>query len=87
MIEQSAVVVRVEPEHLIVDCDTRRACERCARGEGCGGGLLQAILGEGGKVTIAGVKVKQTGKKDELMSPWPFDTEGESDGGGGFFSF
>ena len=46
-----------------------------------------ATLGEGSKVTIAGVKVKQTGKKDELMSPWPFDTEGASDGGGGFFSF
>lgn len=46
MIVQSAQVVSVEPEHIWVDCDTRRACERCARGEGCGGGLLAALLGE-----------------------------------------
>ena len=46
MIEQSAVVVEIDDSHVVVDCDTRRACERCARGEGCGGGILQALLGE-----------------------------------------
>ena len=44
-----------------------------------------ATLGEDGKVTIAGTRVKHTGTKNELVNPWPFDTEGASGGGGYFF--
>lgn len=29
-----------------VECQSRSACERCARGQGCGGGVLGALLGD-----------------------------------------
>jgi len=44
-----------------------------------------ATLGEDGKITIAGTRVKHTGTKNELVNPWPFDTEGASGDGGWFF--
>ena len=29
-----------------IECQSRSACERCARGQGCGGGVLGALLGD-----------------------------------------
>jgi sigma-E factor negative regulatory protein RseC len=32
--------------HAWVECQSRSACERCASGKGCGGGVLGALLGD-----------------------------------------
>ena len=46
MIIERGKVSHLENGVAWVDCQSRSACERCARGQGCGGGVLGALLGD-----------------------------------------
>lgn len=44
MIREPATVVTVSDEAIWVRCDAQKSCPRCARGQGCGGGILGGLL-------------------------------------------
>lgn len=46
MIVERGKVSRLEGGIAWVECQSRSGCERCARGQGCGGGVLGALLGD-----------------------------------------
>lgn len=46
MIIERGKVSQVEGGVAWVECQSSAACERCARGQGCGGGVLGALLGD-----------------------------------------
>lgn len=46
MIVERGKVSQLEGGIAWVDCQSSAACERCARGQGCGGGVLGALLGD-----------------------------------------
>lgn len=46
MITEAATVVRIDGDSVWVRCDAQRACQRCAEGRGCGGGILGRLLGD-----------------------------------------
>lgn len=46
MITEAATVVRIDGDSVWVRCDAQRACQRCAEGRGCGGGVLGRLLGD-----------------------------------------
>lgn len=58
MIRQSGTVRASLGDEVDVVCDSLAACARCARGEGCGGGLLGALLG----ARLHNVRVVATGE-------------------------
>lgn len=45
MIIQRGRVLRIEGPYVWVACESQQACELCAAGRGCGGGLLGRVLG------------------------------------------
>lgn len=51
-----------------VECQSSAACERCARGQGCGGGVLGALLGDRLRrvQAVAGQHQLQVGDQVEL---------------------
>lgn len=46
MILERGRVERLEGPSAWVQCSSRSACQRCASGQGCGGGLLGSLLGD-----------------------------------------
>ena len=46
MIVERGKVSHLEGDIAWVECQSSSACERCARGQGCGGGVLGALLGD-----------------------------------------
>lgn len=46
MIEQRAQIVASDATYATVRVFKRSACERCARGEGCGGGIFAKLAGD-----------------------------------------
>lgn len=46
MITEPGTVTRVAGGFVWVRCETQQACQRCAEGRGCGGGLLGRLLGD-----------------------------------------
>ena len=46
MIVERGKVSQLEGGIAWVECQSSSACERCARGQGCGGGVLGALLGD-----------------------------------------
>jgi sigma-E factor negative regulatory protein RseC len=46
MIVERGKVSQLEGSIAWVECQSSSACERCARGQGCGGGVLGALLGD-----------------------------------------
>jgi len=46
MITEPGTVTRVTGEFAWVRCEAQQACQRCAEGRGCGGGLLGRLLGD-----------------------------------------
>lgn len=46
MIVERATVLEVEGDSVLVRCHRQAACQRCAEGQGCGGGLMSRLLGD-----------------------------------------
>ncbi len=46
MITEPGTVARVSADFIWVRCEAQQACQRCAEGRGCGGGLLGRLLGD-----------------------------------------
>jgi sigma-E factor negative regulatory protein RseC len=44
VIREPATVVTVSDEAVWVRCDAQQSCPRCARGQGCGGGVFGGLL-------------------------------------------
>lgn len=46
MIIERGRICQLEDGRAWIECQSRGGCERCARGQGCGGGVLGALLGD-----------------------------------------
>jgi sigma-E factor negative regulatory protein RseC len=57
VIVETATVLEVRGDVAIVRCHRQAACERCAEGRGCGGGIMARLLGE----RLDGVRVPTNG--------------------------
>jgi sigma-E factor negative regulatory protein RseC len=46
VIVESATVLELDGDAAIVRCHRQAACQRCAEGRGCGGGIMSRLLGD-----------------------------------------
>lgn len=46
MITERGRICQLEDGRAWIECQSSGGCERCARGQGCGGGVLGALLGD-----------------------------------------
>jgi sigma-E factor negative regulatory protein RseC len=61
VIVETATVLEIRGDEAVVRCHRQAACERCAEGRGCGGGIMARLLGErldGVRVPTGGMSLK-----------------------------